>query len=327
MKKRVNVFLSAVLSFALLLPAAAQASEVEPAGTGVSSGTVFQTDETNIRYATAAGFSDVSASYWAKDEIDYLVKRNIIKGYSNGKFGIKDAVRRDHAALILARALGVQNETAPNPGFSDISTTYPSYNAIAVLTKYGVFSKSAKFNPTGKVTRAQMSKMLAEGFAMAPAYAASFKDVKSTDWFYEYALTLGSAGIAGGNNGYFKPNTAITRTEFSVFVARALENRFRTGVQVEIQGAQHESDGRIKMSLTLYNNSGNRVFDIKGKYNLYAGDTLAASMAASRPFTGVTLNPNQQKAVTFYFSVSEVKQRTALQNLSLDFEHEWSYYQ
>jgi hypothetical protein len=321
MKRKLNVVFAAILSIALLVPAVRPATGAEVENT--SSGTTVQSDVTS---AAAARFSDVSSNFWAKDEIDYLVQKGIIQGYKNGKFGKNDSVKREHAAIILAKALGIQNEPAPNPGFRDVPTSHPAYKSIAVLTKYGIFSKANTFNPSGKLKRSQMAKIIAEGFKMEPAYVVSFKDVKSTDWFYQYASSLGSAGIASGSNGYFMPYSVINRTEFSVFVARALEAKFRTGVQIGIKSAAHESDGRIKITLVLYNNSRNKVFNVKGRYTLHAGNTIVADMASPRSFDNAVIGANQQKTVTAYFARTEVIQRPALQNLSLDYEHSWSYY-
>lgn len=321
MKRKLHSLFVAVLVIALLIPVAnPSAATVE----NNSSGTTAQLNETS---AAAIRFNDVPAGFWAKDEIDYLVQKGIIQGYKNGKFGTNDSVKREHAAIILAKALGIQNEPAPNPGFRDIPTSHPAYKSIAVLTKHGVFSKANYFNPSGKLKRSQMAKIIAEGFNMQPSYIVSFKDVKSTDWFYQYASSLGSAGIASGSNGYFMPYSVINRTEFSVFVARALEAKFRTGVQVGIKSAVHEADGRVKMTLVLYNNSRNKVFNIKGQYTLYAGKTIVADMASPRSFDNIVIGANQQKVVTAYFARQEVKQRPALQSLSLDYEHSWSYYQ
>ncbi|OMP66496.1 S-layer homology domain-containing protein [Domibacillus epiphyticus] len=323
MEKKWKGLFAILLSAILLIPIADQASASELQGT--SSGTAVQATDATIS-AAAKKFRDVPSNFWAKEEIDYLVQSGIISGYKNGHFGVKDAVKREHAAIILAKALDIQNESAPNPGFRDIPTSHPAYKSIAVLTKYGVFSKAKYFNPSAKLKRSQMAKIIAESFGLEPTYIVTFKDVKRTDWFYDYVSTLGSAGIAGGSNGYFKPNSVINRTEFSVFVARALEAKFRTGVQVDIKGASYESDGRIKMTLTVYNNSQNKVFNIKGEYTLYAGNTVVADMPSPRLMQGVVINPNQQKTVTVYFARTEVKQRPALQNLTLDYEHAWSYY-
>src|SRR5690606_30098823 len=42
---------------------------------------------------------------WAKEEVQYLVKKGIIQGYVDGSFGGNDAISRVHSALMLKRAI------------------------------------------------------------------------------------------------------------------------------------------------------------------------------------------------------------------------------
>ncbi|MFK2826629.1 S-layer homology domain-containing protein [Bacillus sp. B190/17] len=328
MKKAGKSLLVFLLSFALLVPSAATASAA--IGQDSSEGTAdFKHNTKAANAVKSATFSDIPSNFWAKDEIDYLVQNGIISGYTNGKFGINDAVKREHAAMILARALGIENESAPNPGFKDISVNRPSYRAIAALTQRGVFSKANYFNPNGTLKRSHMAKIITEGFGFKYSYLVSFKDVQSSDPFYKYITTLGSAGIAGGSNGYFMPNKVLNRTEFSVFIARALENRFRTGVQVDIQSAQYEPDGRLKLNLIMYNNTRQTAFNIKGRYSLYTGSTLVAQTSSTREYKNISIGANQKKAVALYFSSSEIKNRVSLSQLNnsyLGYEHSWNYY-
>ncbi|WP_191991873.1 S-layer homology domain-containing protein [Bacillus aerolatus] len=329
MKKAAKILFASLLALVLLTPAVSTASA---AGEATTQGTTAVKSSSKAASAVqAASFSDVPKSFWAKDEIDYLVQNGIISGYKNGKFGINDAIKRDHAAIILARALGVEKESAPNPGFRDVPVTHPAYKEIAVLTKYGVFSKANYFNPNGKLKRSHMAKIITEGFRFNYSYLVSFKDIKSSDPFYKYVATLGSAGIAGGSNGYFMPNKILNRTEFSVFVARALETRFRTGVQVDIQSAQFQSDGRLKMNLMMYNNTRQAAFNIKGKYTLHTNDgTIIAQTKSAREYKNITVGPNQKKAVVLFFSASEIKNKVSqqlLNNAYFGYEHSWNYYE
>ncbi|MED0665510.1 S-layer homology domain-containing protein [Bacillus badius] len=328
MKKPFKWLFAFVLSLVLLVPSIGAATAAT--GQGASEGTVSLDKNTKAANSTkASSFSDVSKNFWAKNEINYLVRNGIISGYKNGKFGVNDPLRRDHAAIILVRALDINlsKESAPNPGFKDVPTTHPAYKEIAVLTKYGVFSKSQYFHPTGKLTRGQMAKILTEGFGFRYSYLVTFKDVPSTNQFYSYICTLGSAGIAGGTNGNFLPNKTLNRTEFSVFIARALKPSFRTGVQVEIQSLQYQSDGRLKMSLIMYNNSPKTVFNIKGRYTLYSDNTAIARNDSAREYTNLKIGAHQKKVIDFYFAPSEVKNKVPFKNTNLAYEHSWNFYQ
>ncbi|MGM7634622.1 S-layer homology domain-containing protein [Bacillus sp. Hm123] len=327
MKTNFKSLLMAVLAIILFVPVASpSATALEGSLSGKS---IYNDDQMDYQAANSTTFRDVPRTYWAKQEIDFLVQNDIIQGYKNGNFGVKDPVKRWQAAIILARALGIENDPAPNPGFRDVPTSHQAYNAIAALTKYGVFSKASSFNLNGKLTRAQMTKILTESFGLRYNSPTNFKDVKSNAWYYKYVQAVAFNGIANGDKkGYFLPNKATSRTEFAVFMARTLNEQFRSGVQVTVTGTQFQSDGRLKMNVVLFNNTSNKVFNIKGKYTLHINNKVVAQSTSLREYKGLTLAPKQKKATAFYFSPSEVKNRINFNNTAeLAFEHQWYYYQ
>lgn len=327
LKASFKSLLMAVLAIILFVPVATpSAAALEGSLSGKS---IYNDGQTTYQAANSTTFRDVPSTYWAKQEIDFLVQHDIIQGYKNGNFGVKDPVKRWQAAVILARALGIENDPAPNPGFRDVPTSHHAYKAISALTKYGVFSKASSFNPNDKLTRAQMAKILTESFGLSYTSPTSFKDVKSNAWYYKYVQAVAFNGIANGDKkGYFLPGKATTRTEFAVFMARMLNEQFRSGVQITVTGTQFQSDGRLKMNVVLFNNTNNKVFDIQGKYRLYINNTIVAQSTSLREYKGITLAPKQKKATAFYFSPSEVKNRINFNNTAeLEFEHKWYYYQ
>jgi len=46
----------------------------------------------------AAGFKDVASDYWAKDQIDYLVTKGVVAGFTDGTFKPETAVTREQFA-------------------------------------------------------------------------------------------------------------------------------------------------------------------------------------------------------------------------------------
>jgi hypothetical protein len=125
---------------------------------------IFGTPFSYKEVEASTTFLDVKSNYWAKKEIDYLTNLGIIKGYSNGKFGINDSVKRAQVAIMLVRALKLNTNNRPNPEFSDIPTNHYAYKEIATVVDEGLFSKAEKFNPEGTLTRGQMSKIFSEAF-------------------------------------------------------------------------------------------------------------------------------------------------------------------
>ena len=58
--------------------------------------------------ASAAGFPDVPANYWAKKHIDYLVSKGVVKGFPDGTFKPEAKVTREQFAKMIVVAKGLK---------------------------------------------------------------------------------------------------------------------------------------------------------------------------------------------------------------------------
>jgi hypothetical protein len=280
----------------------------------------------------AASFKDVPGSYWASKEIQYLAGSQIIKGYTNGKFGINDPVRRMQVAVMLSRTLELDGSSSPNPGFKDVPVTHPAYKEIAACVEAGIFNKGEYFNPEKNITRAQMAKVLAESFMIEPVFTVPFKDVKTSDWFYNHVQALANYNITTGSNGYFKPNNNLTRTEFAVFLARIMDPKFRPGFHAVALDASYNSKGNLEAKVTIYNNTKYTISDISARFSLFADGVLAAehSYTKENPYPikyGISLAPGTTKNVTVEFSPSEIKTKESLDDKYLEilFMYQYKY--
>lgn len=166
-------------------------------------------------------FSDISKlGSQARIAIMKLAEAGVINGKADGTFAPQSNITRAETAIILGRALG-ETGTAPNPGFSDVSTGMKSYTAIAQLTEKGVFAKAPKFNPDKPLTRAQMARVLVQAydFKTAAALEFSFKDVPANHWAQEEIHTIvANFVMKGGTGNMFYPENSITRAEFAMSV-------------------------------------------------------------------------------------------------------------
>lgn len=169
-------------------------------------------------------FKDIPSNYWAKKEIDELVSKKIISGFSDGTFKPNKNMTREETAVMIGKALNISIENRPNPKFSDVSTKHSAYPYIAALTEEGVFAKANTFNPNAVLTRAQMAKILVEAFDLEGTTPKTFKDVPKTHWAYSSIRTLVATGITSGTTSTtFSPNEYVTRAQMAVFVKRTLD--------------------------------------------------------------------------------------------------------
>lgn len=170
-------------------------------------------------------FSDVQASQHFYEAVKNLTARGIISGYEDGTFRPSENISRAHAAKIMALALGLDTINVKNPGFKDVSTSHPSYEAIAALVEAGVLKgyENNTFNPDGNLTRAQMAKILVKGFKFEEEKYSNlpFDDVKNNEWHANYIQTLFANKITTGKTASkYDPNANITRGQAASLIYR-----------------------------------------------------------------------------------------------------------
>ncbi|MFJ7734114.1 S-layer homology domain-containing protein [Lysinibacillus sp. NPDC097231] len=168
-------------------------------------------------------FTDVTNDHWAFSDIQSLYNKSLIKGYENGTFKPEATITRAEAATIIARALNLT--TTKNSSFKDVSKSHYAYSAIAAVEQAGIIKGQAagKFNPNGQLSRAEMAAILTRAYKLTGTSKVNFTDVKSTHWAYSDIQALVTNNLTGGfPDNTFRPNTQITRAQFSSFLNRCL---------------------------------------------------------------------------------------------------------
>ncbi|TFE04040.1 S-layer homology domain-containing protein [Jeotgalibacillus salarius] len=181
-----------------------------------------------------AAFSDVSMY---EDEIDFLTGEGIIKGYDNGTFRPGNALNRLQAVQMILREMGIediQENEVLDPGFTDLRPGNYGYNEVAKAVELGfIGGKTAEngtrfFDAYGTLTRAQMAKIMAEGYDLSSGKDYSFSDVASGHWANDHISRIANAGVTTGyQDGSFKPENKLQRQHFALFMARLLNESFR----------------------------------------------------------------------------------------------------
>jgi len=181
--------------------------------------------------ASAATFSDVKKY---EKEIGYLADNNIIGGYPDGTFRPATELTRLQGIRVLLKVKGVTDLTAPNPKFTDMAPGSHGYAEVAKAVQLGIISgKTGKngskyFDPSGKLTRGQMAKIIVETKKYPIDKSHSFRDLPKTSGYYDYVSTLAAQRVTEGYEDLtFKPNNTVTRQHFAVFVARMLDDKFK----------------------------------------------------------------------------------------------------
>lgn len=176
-----------------------------------------------------APFKDVGKNHPYYDIIHEMRDQGIINGYPDGTFKPNQTISRQHAAVLVARALKVNNleleplkKVVPQP--KDLPKTHPYHEEIMMLMKAGLLEadRNGNINPNKPLTRGEMAKILATAFQLEVKADYIFEDVVGTG-YEEYIKALYSNGVTTGYEDYtFRVDESLTRAHYAVFMYRAM---------------------------------------------------------------------------------------------------------
>lgn len=168
-------------------------------------------------------FSDTS-NHWAASYIDALADKGLMTGYSDGSFKPNNSISRAEAVKVLATELGLEPAES---SFTDVTTDHWAAGYIGAAEQAGIMTgyDDGTFKPEATLSREEMAALLVRAFKLNEGGEASFSDVPTNSWSYPYIASLAASEIVTGyEDGTFRPTQQITRAEFSVLIAKVLEN-------------------------------------------------------------------------------------------------------
>jgi hypothetical protein len=183
-----------------------------------------------------SGFKDEAPDYWATSEIRIMKEKGLIQGYDDGTFRPENPISRAEAAAIFVRMLELKpsSSAAGASPFKDVPLTHWSKDNILIAYHKQLLSgyDDGTFRPEDKITRAETSALLAKTFKLSEGITnKTFTDIAMNHWAYPMVSKLAANGlIEGTSNERFDPEKPITRAQFSVILARALEKKLLLAV-------------------------------------------------------------------------------------------------
>lgn len=194
-----------------------------------------------IGVGTAAAeetFVDLKYSKWAEDGITYMAKRGTVAGYGNGIFKPEALVTRAQAVTFMVRELYSDQLQRAVEGttYSDVPTTHPFHREIMIAAKNGLASgfPNGTFRPDAPLSRAETAAFLTRAYALAEGKNPAKWTDTDRHWAAAPILIMSSNGLVGGySDATFRPNQAVTRAEYAVFMARVI--RFEREAAIRTQ--------------------------------------------------------------------------------------------
>jgi hypothetical protein len=190
-------------------------------------------------FAPTPSFPDVLPGNPAREAIQELAARGIIKGYGDGRFGHADTTLRAQMAALIARAMGWNGEDHGN-AFTDGEGIDPNlWHNVGTLSYYNVAHGygDGRFGPNDTVTRAQVISfvtraMVVKGYwQLVPDDPALFLDVPATSGHRQDLVTYRHyAGYLPDQQDAAYPfadwNAPSTRGWFAQALWKALDRYF-----------------------------------------------------------------------------------------------------
>lgn len=183
-------------------------------------------------------FSDVPTSREYFKEVHYIAEKGIIN--KDPKFNPKDNLRRAHVAKMLVIATGTQNTQLKNMSINGLKPTSEQYKFANIALQKGFFPNmdANNFKPNEEIKRDEMAYAMSVAFNLSEKVSSQkplgMDDVKN----HKYADRINGlyyAGITQGDNKKFLPNNKLTRSQFALFVARAMDKQFALTVKTPDQ--------------------------------------------------------------------------------------------
>lgn len=110
--------------------------------------------------------------------------------------------------------------------FNDVKAEAWYASAVNQLAAKGILNgrSNNKFEPNGKVTRAEVAKLVSLALEMdlTSQQPSNMKDLQKDAWYVPYMSTLIQKNILQGAHGKVRPNDYVTREELAIILERAL---------------------------------------------------------------------------------------------------------
>lgn len=164
-------------------------------------------------------FEDIT-QHWAKNEIEIMAARYIIKGVSDKNFMPQANVTRAQFAAFLSRALKLEKQSDQN-AFEDVQSSDWYANEVAKAAEAGlILGADGRFRPNDNITREEMALMIVRAYHYGGGKTDSLPELTFRErmavspWALNGVREAVGLGIIQGRpDGTFGPNELATRAE------------------------------------------------------------------------------------------------------------------
>lgn len=157
----------------------------------------------------------------------FLYTNAVIGGFPDGDFKGQRYVNRAEASKFITRVLSHSVPNTSNSGFWDVKNGEWYVPYVAEASRIGIITgySDGSFRPAETINTAELLTILARLDVNIPKNSESYRDVSSSDWFYQGALLAESYDLFPQREQYLFPESLVTRNELAVALYQLLHNQ------------------------------------------------------------------------------------------------------
>ncbi|WP_274365544.1 glycoside hydrolase family 3 N-terminal domain-containing protein [Paenibacillus thermotolerans] len=191
----------------------------------------------NVPGAEAAQrFTDLQNVSWAADDIHYLADRGTVAGYGSGSFKPLTSITRAQAVTYLVRELYPEATPSAERRYPDVPGTHMFHREIIIASDMGLAGglPDGSFKPDAPISRAETVALLSRAYDLSAGNRqAKLRDIEG-HWAEASIRLLASNGLVGGySDGSFRPNRAVNRAEYAVFLSRVIQFKREQAIEAQ----------------------------------------------------------------------------------------------
>ncbi len=192
-------------------------------------------------------FSDIHNSNYYLNSTQYLYVKNIIKGYTDGKFRTEQKINRAETLKILLEGNNINLLDPDEDCFPDISIKDWFSPYVCTAKKLGIIDgyPDKTFKPEQTVTKVEALKMIGE------LYGWDIRDDESELWYLPYTLYAENKNIIPEIEIHKENNSELSRGSIAEMIYRILAinelevDLFTHQAELEIQAKIEEKKSKI----------------------------------------------------------------------------------
>lgn len=127
------------------------------------------------------------------------------------------------AAVVMVNTVSPVGLAVAAPSTNDLSGHWAE-KTVSEWQDKGLIGgyEDGSFKPDKAITRAEFVRLMNQSMGLTEKGTVDFKDVKSTDWFYDdVSIAMGKGYVNGFEDGTFHPSDEVTRAQAAVMISNA----------------------------------------------------------------------------------------------------------